>query len=70
MNCLHLRAVYLCGKHTVLFHSLLPSKCCFPHSEVEISRVDTINLDAIVLIHEVENRAQSIDIPFVTIFIR
>jgi hypothetical protein len=31
----------------------VPRKCGLPHAKVEVGRVDTVNLDVVVLVHPV-----------------
>ena len=41
----------------------VPSKCCLPHSKVEVGRVDAVNLHIVVLVHPVKNGAELLDVP-------
>lgn len=42
----------------------VPGERRFPHAKVQVGRVDAVDLDAVVVVHVVENRSQVVDVPF------
>ena len=47
----------------------MPSKRGLPHAEVEVGRVDALNLDAVVSAHVVQDGAQVVDVPDLLILV-
>ena len=41
----------------------MPWKRCLPHAEVQVCRVHTLDLDAIVLVDVIQYRAEFVDVP-------
>lgn len=41
----------------------MPSKRCLPHAEVEVWSVDTLNNDATLLLHHIQQGVEVTDIP-------
>ena len=47
----------------------MPRKGRFPHAKVQVCRVHTLNLDAVVLIHKIKNAAQAVYVPDVLVLV-
>lgn len=41
----------------------VPGKGALPHTKVEVSGINTIYADTVVLFHVIKNRAQLVDVP-------
>lgn len=41
----------------------MPSKCCLPHAKVEVGSVDTLDNDATLLLHHIQQGVEVTNIP-------